>query len=108
MSAAAFRERLRDDLKAAMRARNEGEVRVLRALGAAIDNAQAVQLGDEALRRFSESEIARRELTNDDIAELLAREHSERLEAAAEFERLGQAAEAERLRGEAAAVARYA
>jgi uncharacterized protein YqeY len=108
MSAAAFRERLRDDLKAAMRARNEGEVRLLRALGAAIDNAQAVQLGDKALRRFNEGEIARRELSDDDIAELLARERSERLEAAAEFERLGQAAEAERLRSEAAAVARYA
>ena len=29
MSAAAFRQRLREDLKTAMRARNEGEVRLL-------------------------------------------------------------------------------
>ena len=108
MSAAAFRQRLREDLKTAMRARNEGEVRLLRALGAAIDNAEAVPLGDEELRRFTEGEMARRELSDADIAELLARERSERLEAAADFDRLGQAAEAERLRAEAALVARYA
>ena len=65
-------------------------------------------LGDEELRRFTEGEMARRELSDADIAELLARERSERLEAAADFDRLGQAAEAERLRAEAALVARYA
>ena len=68
MSAAAFRQRLREDLKTAMRARNEGEVRLLRALGAAIDNAEAVPLGDEELRRFTEGEMARRELSDADIA----------------------------------------
>ena len=107
MSAAAFRERLRDDLKAAMRARNEADVRALRALGAAIDNAEAVPLGDEALRRFGDGEIARRELSDADIAGLLARERDERLDAAAEFERLGEASEAERLRSEAALIASY-
>ena len=108
MSAAAFRQRLRDDLKAAMRARNEAEVRLLRALGAAIDNAEAVPLGDEELRHFTAGEMARRELSDADIAELLAGARRDRLEAAADLERLGQAAEAERLRGEAALVERYA
>ena len=107
MSAAAFRQRLRYDLKAAMRARNEAEVRLLRALGAAVDNAEAVPLGEEALRRFSEGEMARRKLSDADIAGLLARERAERLDAAADFERLGESSEAERLRSEAALVARY-
>lgn len=107
MSAAAFRQRLRDDLSAAMRARNDAEVRLLRALGAAIDNAEAVPLGGEELRRFGDGEVARRELSDRDIAEVLARESMERLEAAGDFERLGQATEAERLRAEAELVARY-
>lgn len=107
MSAAAFRERLRDNLKTAMRARNDAEVRLLRGLGAAIDNAGAVPLGDEELRQFAHGETARRELTDGDIAELLARECSERLEAAAEFDGLGQTAEAERLRREAELIASY-
>lgn len=113
MSAAAFRQRLRDDLKAAMRDRNRAEVRLLRALGAAVDNAEAVPLTcrsggyDPHAVDDRPSEVARRELTDRDIAELLARERGERIEAAAGFERLGQAAEAERLRSEAALVARY-
>jgi len=107
MSAAAFRQRLRDDLKAAMRARSDAEVRLLRALGAAIDNAEAVPLGDEELRRFADGEMARRELSDTDIAQLLARERSERFEAAADFDRLGRAVEAERLRVEAELIARY-
>jgi len=107
MSAAAFRQRLRDDLKAAMRGRNEAEVRLLRALGAAIDNAEAVPFDEVELRRFTDGEMARRELAERDIAALLDRERAERLEAAADFERLGQGAEAERLRGEAELVARY-
>ena len=113
MSAAAFRQRLRDDLKAAMRARNDAEVRLLRALGAAIDNAEAVSgasLQDNTeFRRFGDgqSEVARRELQPRDIAELLAHERGERLAAATSFERLGEPAEALRLRKEAALVARY-
>ena len=107
MSAGALRQRLRDDLKAAMRGRNEAEVRLLRALGAAIDNAGAVPMADEELRRLDAGEMARHELSGADVAELLAREVTERLEAAAGFERLGKTVEAERLRTEAALVARY-
>ena len=107
MSAGALRQRLRDDLKAAMRGRNDAEVRLLRALGAAIDNAGAVPMADEELRRLDAGEMARHELSDADVAELLAREVTERLEAAAGFDRLGKTVEAERLRTEAALVARY-
>jgi uncharacterized protein YqeY len=112
VSAAAFRQKLRDDLKAAMRERNTADVRLLRALGAAMDNAEAVPV--EAVRSEDPGasddrphEVSRRELSQDEIGDLLARERSERLSAAGEFAQLGQAGEAERLRQEAAKIARY-
>lgn len=111
MSAAAFRERLRADLKAAMQARASGEVRVLRALGAALDNAEAVPVENVSALpgKFGDgsNEVARRELSAGEIDALLEHERDERLAAAADYERLGQADEAERLRAEAARVESY-
>jgi uncharacterized protein YqeY len=113
MSAAALKQRLREDLKAAMQAKAAGEVRLLRALVAALDNAEAVSLDgrkQSALPgKFGDgsNEVARRELSADDIAALLDREIHERLTAAADYERLGQSDEATRLREEAHLVSRY-
>lgn len=111
MSAAALRARLSEDLKAAMQARASGEVRLLRALAAAIDNAEAVEAGNVSAlpSAFGEgrNEVARRELGPAEIAALLERERDERLAAAADYARLGQEAEAERLTEEAALVERY-
>ena len=109
MSAASLKQRLRGDLKAAMQSGARDEVRLLRGLVAALDNAEAVPMEDEALRRFDKAagDIARRELGEREIAALLARERGERLAAAASFEKLGQPSEALRLRQEAAVVARY-
>jgi uncharacterized protein len=113
MSATALKERLRGDLKAAMQARASGEVRLLRALIAALDNAEAVPGGalveKYVPRAFGDSsgEVARLELDAGAVTRLLAAEVEARLAAAADYERHGEVAEAARLRGEADLIARY-
>lgn len=109
MSAADLKQRLRGDLKTAMQSGARDEVRLLRTLVAALDNAEAVPMEGHELRRFDKAagDIVRRGLDEREIAALLARERGERLAAAASFEQLGQPAEALRLRKEAALVARY-
>ena len=112
-AALAMTERLRADLKTAMRARANDETRVVRALLGAIDNGQAVPLdpsrkpADSGIFGDSANEVPRRILTPDDMAALLAREIEERETAAAEMERLGQSDRAAMLRAEAAIVQRY-
>ena len=111
MSAAALKERLRADLKAAMQARAAAQVRVLRALIAALDNAEAVPgvaytalpgtFGDGA------NEVSRLELDEAAVEALLAREVEERLSAAAAYERRDRAGDGARLRDEAALVSGY-
>ena len=109
MSAAALKERLRADLKAAMQARAADEVRVLRVLIAALDNAEAVPGEDKNIqRRFGEpgAEVARRELADEDQVALLQFGIEERLAAAAGYD--GTRPElASRLRWEASLIARY-
>ena len=111
MSATALKERLRADLKAALQARASDEVRVLRTLIAALDNAEAVPGEYTALpRAFGDpsGEVARRELDAGAVESLLAGEIETRLAAASDYERHGRTTEAARLRNEAALVARYA
>ena len=109
----ALKARLREDLKAAMRAGEKAEVGLLRNLAAALDNAEAVPLApreqSDALRMEGggASEAMRRELTADDIDQVLGGESGERLAAAAEYEAHGRPGEAARLRAEATTVARY-
>ena len=113
MTAEALRARLQGDLRAAMRARQGRTVALLRALAAALDNAEAVPLPaheeSDALRMAggAPSETARRELAAEDIAALLERERSERLAAAEQYAAIGKLEDAARLRSEAELVARY-
>ncbi|HEU4652045.1 MAG TPA: hypothetical protein VFS49_11590 [Croceibacterium sp.] len=113
MSATALKDRLRADLKSAMQARSAAEIRLLRTLIAAIDNAEAVTgeaVPDKYVARaFGDpsGEVPRRVLDDEALGRLLANEVDARLAAADDFERLGQAAEADRLREEASLVARY-
>ena len=111
MSAAAFKDRLRTDMKAAMLARATDEVRLLRTLIAALDNAEAVPGAQDrhAQRAFGDSsgEVPRHELDEEAIAEIFAAEMAARLAAAAVYERHDQTELAERLRGEAALIGRY-
>jgi uncharacterized protein YqeY len=108
-----MRARLREDLRAAIRARAAGEVAVLRVCVAAIDNAQAIPMG-EAHRRYEAKafgdrsvEVARLSLDEASVRAVLARERDERLAAARQFEQHGGAERAAALRADAAVIARY-
>ena len=110
MSASALKERLRADLKTAMRERKAGEVAVIRTLIAAIDNAEAVPIHglDERLRRREDvGEVARRDLDAAALGEVLAREMETRLAAAEDYARHGREDDAARLRQEAELITRY-
>jgi uncharacterized protein YqeY len=110
VSATNLKERLRADLKAAMRERNAGGVAVIRTLIAAVDNAEAVPIGDleERLRQREDiGEVARRELDAAALDAVLAKESETRLAAAEDYERHGRDDDAARLRQEAELIARY-
>ncbi len=114
MSAVALKERLRADLKAAMQARASDEVRLLRTLIAALDNAEAVPVEVSEEDKFAISrvgdpavEVQRRALDAETVDRLLESEAEARLAAAADYERHGEGAEARRLRNEAELIGRY-
>jgi uncharacterized protein YqeY len=113
MSATALKQRLRADLKAAMQVRASDEVRLIRTLIAALDNAEAVPGGglvDKYVRRRlgdPSGEVARLELDEESIDGLLTSEIEGRLAAAADYERHGKTEEAAQLRNEAGAIERY-
>lgn len=111
LNASSFKERLRAELKASLRARKATEVGVIRTLIAAIDNAEAVRDVEPAAlsSRFGDgtNEVSRLELDRAAVEALLAREVEERLSAAAEYERRNRMDDAARLREEAALVSGY-
>ena len=110
MSAADLKERLRADLKAAMRERKAADVGLLRSLIAAIDNAEAVSTEpfEERLRlREPVGEVTRRELDAAALEAILASEAQSRTAAADDYERNGRPEDAARLRSEANRIARY-
>jgi uncharacterized protein YqeY len=112
-AAETLKARLRADLKQAMRARASLEVGVVRALIAALDNAQAVPIGDAHQRyvvhAFGDgaTEVPRLVLDAARVEGLLGDELAGRLQAADQIEGLGRAERAAELRAEAAIVARY-
>ena len=112
MSAGALKERLRADLKAAMQARAADEVRVLRSLIAALDNAEAVPAAGThkyVPRAFGDpsGEVARQVLDGEAVDAVLASEIDARLSAGAVYERHDRPEDADRLRTEAALIAGY-
>lgn len=111
MSATALKQRLRSDLKAAMQVRAADEVRVLRVLIAALDNAEAVPSEQKGYvpRAFGDpnGEVARLDLGAGAVEALLADEVAARLAAAADYRDLGQSDEAARLEAEATVISRY-
>lgn len=111
MSAAALKERLRADLKAAMREKRADEVALLRNLIAALDNAEAapgvVYTALPGAFGGGANEVSRLELDRAAVEALLTREVEERLAAAADYERRDRAEDAARLRDEAALVSGY-
>jgi uncharacterized protein YqeY len=110
MIASQLKERLRTDLKAAMRERKAAEVSVLRTLVAALDNAEALPIeGFEQQLRQREAigEIARRQLDRVSVEAVLAAEAQSRLAAAEDYDAYGRPGDAARLRQEAELIDRY-
>lgn len=109
----AMKERIRADLKAAMKDRRGGEATLLRTLIAAIDQAEAQPLPVDA--RASDqhdflsgsAEVARRALDADAVRAVIEGEIEERERGAAAFERLGMTGEAEALRADTGIARRY-
>ncbi|MEW6724525.1 MAG: GatB/YqeY domain-containing protein [Bacillota bacterium] len=89
-----LKERLLEDMKEAMKAREAGKQRVsvIRLARAAIQNAEIAKGGP---------------LSDDDVAAVLAREIKERREAIIEFEKLDRSDQIERLNEEIAILAEY-
>lgn len=110
MSAGELKERLRADLRTALRERKPREVAMIRTLIAAIDNAEALPIDEfeeRIRRREAVGEVGRRDLDNAALGELLAAEARSRLAAAEDYERHGRGEDGARLREEADLIARY-
>ena len=107
------KDRLRADLRVAMKGRRAFEAKVIRVLVAAIDNAEAppVQAGQTALiqHRFhtGSAEVERLLLSESDVRQVLLIEIDARERAAMELERLNMTERAKALRAEVLFARRY-
>ncbi|MEV4345323.1 hypothetical protein AB0J83_12675 [Actinoplanes sp. NPDC049596] len=106
-----LRQRLKEALPTAMKARDRPATAALRATLAAIDNAEAVPTGGGGAQGslaietlpvgIGVNEVARRVLTEQDVERIVRAEAGEREQAAAEYAELGHPERAEQLRAEA-------
>ena len=104
-----LRERLTQDLRAAIKARDRARIAALRTLAAALDNATAVPIeGRGVPMPFPTAEVPRKVLTEDDLRAILLREIAERHDAVFAFESHGCFEEALGLRAEIAIFEGYA
>ena len=108
-----LKDRLRADLKSALKQTRKAEISLLRALLAAIDNAEApAQSAGQASAMSQDfgkgaAEVGRLALSRAQLDRLLAAECDAREDAAIELERHGQSGRADSLRAEAATIKRY-
>lgn len=102
-------DRLKVDLRAAMKARQSSKVATIRMMLAAIDNAGAVPTSTPAWPPTIglSKDVPRRELSERQIWELLQAEADNRHSAILEYERLDRQQEAEQLRAEVALFTHY-
>ena len=106
----ALPDRLQADLLLARKARDEAAVTALRALLAAISNAEAPPAPPTSSldpKVLGTNEVDRLVLTDDDHRRLLAEQIDVREAAIAEYDSIGQAAAADVLRAEGAVLQRY-
>jgi uncharacterized protein YqeY len=109
----ALKERIRADLKQAMKDGRKAEAALLRTLLAAIDNAEApAQTAEQSSAMAQDfgkgaAEVARLDLSREQLDTVLAGEIDARMKAAEEMDRLGQDERAEMLRAEAGLAWRY-
>lgn len=110
-AALSLKTRLRADLRTAMKDGRSAQARLLRALVAAIDNAEAppIASGASPQHRFGDgsAEVERLLLGPDAVQTILLAEIAEREGAAQEMEQRGQADRASVLRAEAEIVRAY-
>ena len=102
-----WKAQLRASLKTELRARRSFAVAVLRETLAAIDNAEAAELAAAppvehgviagGVGGLGAGEVARKQLTPEDVSKLIAREFDERRAAQAQYRALGRTEEAETL-----------
>lgn len=107
-----MKTRMRADLRDAMKGGRPEEAKVIRALIAAIDNAEAprqtVRPASDQLRFLDGSaEIARLSVNHDKVRSILLVEQREREHAATEMMRLGRPDDAETLCRQAVLIERY-
>jgi hypothetical protein len=113
-----LRTRLRGDLRAAMKAQRRDEMAALRALIAAIDNAESVEDASSpplsssahvagAVQGLGAADAARRSLSEHDLQRIIEAELWERDAQAERLTLLGRSDDASRLRVEADVIARY-
>jgi len=108
-----FINRMKSDLRSAMLARQTERVSVLRALIAAVDNSQAVPVGEMhdkyVVRAFGDKsvEVPRKALSVADLRAILVDEIAARRNAADEYARANRPDAAERLLGEAGTIGHY-
>lgn len=98
-----IKTRMRADLLAAMKDKRSAEVRTIRALIAAIDNAEAPPISADN----NSTEVERLLLSDADVRDVLMNELNERETAASELERLGETERAGAVRTEALVTRRY-
>lgn len=108
--------RMRQALPDAMRARDKVAVRALRATLAALDNAEAVSVGAAELRGVAleaspvgagATEAVRRELSEDEMADIVRAEITERLDAAEKLTTPAHADRAAQLHEEVVVLRRF-
>ncbi|KIA65381.1 hypothetical protein FG87_09170 [Nocardia vulneris] len=106
-----LRTRLRDALSVAMKARDRQAISALRSTLGAIDNAEAVDVGEHRAGSVESSavglgvaEVARRELTESDVEQIVRAEIAERRTVAAQYETHGRTEQAADLRAQAEAL----
>jgi uncharacterized protein len=110
-----LRERLRAAVPAAMKTGDRRAVSALRSALSAIDNAEAVEIGDDLRAGAIEAgpaglgaaEVARRALSEDEITAIVQAEISERRAVAADYEKAGHGERATALLAEADALAEF-
>lgn len=110
MSIVILRHQISQDLRTAMKNRDKVAVSLLRTLMATLDNAEAVAVDHATLPKVPTTEryeVARKELTPDDIQQLLERELADRQRTRNEYVALGLTDEVTRLETEIELITRY-
>ena len=102
-----LRTTVETDLRLAMKRRDSAAVTVLRIVLAAMANAEAVDPDAEQVRAGLLGDVARRELTEDDLRRIIAVERDDARHSAAELRRHGATAEADDLEAKADLLDRY-